>query len=154
MGVRINETCYKTGRVSTRDFTVYCCEAVWYKGKNSLKTQKMHFLPVFELTLASLTAIRVEQNQCPSHQSILLTQGLICEIFAKKFRELAMDGLKFWRFPWFPANSLLCVIKRYTVYVWWHIFFFGQPCFCPVKDKNEKLETQSLAKVQGFKDLK
>ena len=22
-----------------------------------------------------------------------------------------------WRFPWFPANSLLCVIKLYTVYV-------------------------------------
>ena len=25
--------------------------------------------------------------------------------------------------------------------------------FCPVKDKKEKLENQSLAKVQGFKDL-
>ena len=80
------------------------------------------------------------------HQSILLTQGPICEIFAKKIRELVknqpfwvffckkkffcliflkislnlygrMDGLKFWRFPWFPANSFLCVIKRYTVYL-------------------------------------
>ena len=28
-----------------------------------------------------------------------------------------MDGLKFWCFPWFPGNFLLCVIKRYTVYV-------------------------------------
>ena len=28
-----------------------------------------------------------------------------------------LDGSKFWRFPWFPANFLLCVIKRYTVYV-------------------------------------
>ena len=28
-----------------------------------------------------------------------------------------MDGLKFWCFPWFPENSLLCVILRYTVYV-------------------------------------
>jgi hypothetical protein len=27
-----------------------------HKLKNGLKTQKMHFLPVFELTLASLTA--------------------------------------------------------------------------------------------------
>ena len=27
-----------------------------------------------------------------------------------------MDGLKFWCFPWFPENSLLCVILRYTVY--------------------------------------
>ena len=26
-----------------------------------------------------------------------------------------MDGSKFWCFPWFPENSLLCVILRYTV---------------------------------------
>ena len=26
-----------------------------------------------------------------------------------------MDGLKFWCFLWFPENSLLCVILRYTV---------------------------------------
>ena len=26
-------------------------------------------------------------------------------------------GRKFWCFPWFPENSLLCVILRYTVYV-------------------------------------
>ena len=38
----------------------------------------------------SLTAIYVEQNQCPLHQSILLTQGQIREIFAKKFPELAI----------------------------------------------------------------
>ena len=24
-----------------------------------------------------------------------------------------LDGSKFWCFPWFPANSLLCKIKRY-----------------------------------------
>ena len=64
-------------------------EAGWHKLKNGLKTQKIHFLPVFELTLASLTAIWVAQNQCPSHQSILLTQGLIHEIFMKKYWELA-----------------------------------------------------------------
>ena len=28
-----------------------------------------------------------------------------------------MDGSKFWCFPWFPENSLLCVILRYTVYL-------------------------------------
>ena len=28
-----------------------------------------------------------------------------------------MDGSKFWCFPWFPENSLLCVILRYTVYI-------------------------------------
>ena len=27
-----------------------------------------------------------------------------------------MDGFQFWYFPWFPANSLLCIILRYTVY--------------------------------------
>ena len=27
------------------------------------------------------------------------------------------DGSKFWWFPWFPKNSLLCVILRYTVYM-------------------------------------
>ena len=28
-----------------------------------------------------------------------------------------MDGSKFWCFPWFPENSLLCVILSYTVYI-------------------------------------
>ena len=28
-----------------------------------------------------------------------------------------MNGSKFWCFPWFPENSLLCVILRYTVYI-------------------------------------
>ena len=56
-----------------------------HKRKNSLKTPKMHFLPVFELTLDSLTTIYIEPHQCPSHQSILLNQGPISEIFVKKF---------------------------------------------------------------------
>ena len=29
-----------------------------------------------------------------------------------------MDGSKVWCFPWFPENSLLCVILCYTVYVY------------------------------------
>ena len=64
-------------------------EAGRHKLKNGLKTQKMHFLPVFELTLASLTAIWVEQNQCPLHQSILLTQGPIHEMLAEIAQLLA-----------------------------------------------------------------
>ena len=28
-----------------------------------------------------------------------------------------MDGSKFFRFPWFLENSLVCVILRYTVYI-------------------------------------
>ena len=53
--------------------------------KNGLKTQKIHFLPVLELMLDSLTTIQVEPDQCPSHQSILLTQEPIQEIFMKKY---------------------------------------------------------------------
>ena len=69
---------------------LYGCEAVWHKLKNCLKTQKTYFLPVFELMPDSLTTVWVKPHQCPSHQSILLTQGPICEIFTKKFRELAI----------------------------------------------------------------
>ena len=84
--------------------------------KNGLKTQKMHFLPVFELTLASLTAIWVEQNQCPLHQSILLTQGPIYEIFMKKYWELTK--------PW------KWLLFSFLVFGFWllgcsKIFFFG-----------------------------
>jgi hypothetical protein len=64
---------------------IYGREAVRRKRKNSLKTQKMHFLPVFELTSDSLTTIYVELHQCPLHQSILLTQGPIHEIFTNFF---------------------------------------------------------------------
>jgi hypothetical protein len=64
---------------------LYGCEAVRHKVKNSLKTQKTHFLPVFELMSDSLMTILVEPNQCPWHQSILLTQGPIHEIFIKKY---------------------------------------------------------------------
>jgi hypothetical protein len=43
----------------------------------------MHFLPVFELMSDSLMTIKVEPHQCPSNQSILLTQGPISEIFLR-----------------------------------------------------------------------
>jgi hypothetical protein len=49
------------------------------------KNKKMHFLPVFELTLDSLSAIQVEPHQCHLHQSILLAQGPIHKIFTKIF---------------------------------------------------------------------
>ena len=68
---------------------LYGREAVRHKLKNGLKTQKMHFLPVFQLMSDSLTTILVKPRQCPSHQSILLTKGPIYEIFTKKYWELA-----------------------------------------------------------------
>ena len=64
-------------------------EAVRHKLKNGLKTPKMHFLTVFELMSDSLTAMLVEQNQCPLHQSILLSQGPIHEILAEIAQLLA-----------------------------------------------------------------
>ena len=89
-------------------------EACRHKLKNGLKTQNMHFLRVFELTLASLPAIWVEQNQCPSHQSILITQGPINEIFMKKYWELT----KPWK--WFLFSFLV-----FGYWVVQNIFFFG-----------------------------
>ena len=65
-------------------------EAVRHKLKNSQKMHFWYFLAVFELLSDSLTATYVELHRCPSHHSILLTQGLISEIFAKKFWELAI----------------------------------------------------------------
>ena len=48
---------------------LYGSEAVQHKLKKGLKTQKMHFLPVIELMSDSLTAIKVEPHQCPSHEA-------------------------------------------------------------------------------------
>ena len=83
-------------------------EAVWHKLKNTLKTPKMHFLPVFELMSDSLTATKVETNQCPSHQSILLTQGPIHENFMKKYWELAeLENEVFLRRPFWIFKSAI-----------------------------------------------
>jgi hypothetical protein len=69
---------------------LYGLEALRQKLKNSLKTQKMHFLPIIELMTESLTNIYVESHQCPSYQSILLTQGPIHEILAEIANLLVM----------------------------------------------------------------
>ena len=68
---------------------LYGREAARHKLKNSQKTQKMHFLPVLALMSDSLTATYIEPHQCPSHQSILLTQGPIHEILAEIAQLLA-----------------------------------------------------------------
>ena len=70
------------------------------------------FLAVFELMSDSLTTIYVEPDQCPSHHAILLTQGRICEIFTKKFWELAiLKNGHFWKTAildfFFPKNFFL-----------------------------------------------
>ena len=74
----------------------------------------MLFLAVFKLLSDRLTAIYVELHRCPSHHSILLTQGRIWEIFAKKFWELAILknelflSRPFWFF--FSKKKKICFI--------------------------------------------
>ena len=82
----------------------YGREAGRNKLKNGLKTQRMHFLPVFELTSARLTVIWVEPPQCPSHQSILLFQGPIHEILAEIAQLLAMERNRL--VPWNAEHFL------------------------------------------------
>ena len=73
------------------------------------------FLSVFELMSDSLTVIYIEPDQCPSHHSILLTQGRICEILTKKFWELAiLKNGHFWKRPFWiffqKKNKKFCFI--------------------------------------------
>ena len=91
---------------------------------------KMHFLTVFELLSDSLFQF-------------------FCFIPIKISPNLygRMDGSKFWCFPWFPENSLLCVILRYTVYKWvaisWSAFTF--------ESKSKPfIELKQLQKSVGF----
>ena len=78
---------------------LYGCETVRHKLKNGLKTQIMHFLPVFELMSDSLTTMQVEIHKCPLHQSILLTQGPIHEIFTIFFLRIGdFEKRPFWIF--------------------------------------------------------
>ena len=64
----------------------------------------------------SLTAIYVEPHQCPLHQPILLTQGPICESFAKIFWELAI--LKNVVFLSRPFWILVFKKKEFTSFPW------------------------------------
>ena len=118
------------------------CEAVWHKLKNTLKTPKMHFLPVFELMSDSLTATKVETNQCPSHQSILLTQGPIHENFMKKYWELAeLENEFFLRRPFWIFKSailnffLLHFIEKCSPFLWGIIFFCTMDGFSRILEK-------------------
>ena len=79
-------------------YSYWNCYSRVHKSSDSfLKTQKTHFLPVLELMSDSLTARYIEPYQCPSHQSIILTQGPVHEIFMKKYWELAdLENEVFW----------------------------------------------------------
>ena len=79
---------------------------------------------------ASLTATWVEQNQCPLHQSILLTQGPIHEIIMKKYWELAeLENEGFLRRPfWIFKSAILNFFfasshwKIKPIYMRYHFF--------------------------------
>ena len=104
-------------------YNLYGHEAAWHKLKNGQKTQKMHFLPVFELTLASLTAIWVEQNQCPLHQSILLTQGPDHKNFMKRYWELAELETEFFESStWNDLFLLHLNESKQPVHMGYHLF--------------------------------
>ena len=81
---------------------------------------------------ASLTAKWVEQNQCPLHQSILLTQGPIHEIFMKKYWELTKPWkwllfsflvFGFWLLGW-SKKLFFCffVCKKPRRFIWGSIY--------------------------------
>ena len=117
----------------------------------------MHFLPVFELMSDSLTATKVETNQCPSHQSILLTQGPIHEIFMKKYWELAeLENESFWggHFEFFKSAILnfflLHISEKSSPFIWGIIFFCTMDGFSRILEKrlSALLCTRLYCKVQ------
>ena len=97
--------------------------------KKNQNGRLMHFLPVFELMLDSLTTIEVEPNQCPSHQLILLTQGPIHEFFMKKYWELEeLENEFFLSWPFwiifFQKNFSLLHLNenKQPFHMWYHLF--------------------------------
>ena len=88
----------------------YGFEAVRHERQNSLKTPKMHFLPVFELMSDSLMTI-----------GWATSMPFFCFISMKihqRFLDIK-DGTKFWWLPWLPAkNHPPQTFQPPAVYVW------------------------------------
>ena len=119
---------------------LYGREAVRHMLKNGLKHKKCIFLPVLELMSDSLTAIYVKPYQCPSHQSILLTQGPIHEIFMKKYWELAeLENEVFLSRPFwiFFLFLFFCFISKKTSspFIWGIIFSYTMDGFSRILKK-------------------
>ena len=105
------------------------CEAGRYKLKNGLKTQKMHFLPVIELILDSLTAIKDEPHKCHSHFSILLIQGPIHKIFTKNIENWWLLKTSFFESAIFFFQKFLFASSTWKwvpnyVFMWMGLNFF------------------------------
>ena len=95
----------KTG---TPAFTLY----------NAILRIARNFLETRENIKISTHPFYVELHQCPSHHSILLTQGRIWEIFAKNFWELAI------------LKNELFLSRPFWIFFSKKIIFF---CFIPMK---------------------
>ncbi len=110
-----------------RQFSIFFCENFmdWsfgqqrHKPKNSLKTPKMHFLPVFELMSDSLTTIQVEPHQCPC-----INQSYTSKDQSQKF---SRKNIESWRSP----ENDFCLVFSFLVFGYWVVqkicfFVFSQ----------------------------
>ena len=88
-------------------------------------------LAIFELLSDSLTTTSVEPNQCPSHQSILLTQGPVSSLLGPG--------------PTLMHRTVACTYEQKVHFICplflQHIILFGrlgfednhQTCFCHIR---------------------
>ena len=96
MGVRINETCYKTGRVSTRDFMVSHCQYLYW--------QNIYFQVFFYAwVICGLTVLRVSYG--PLNTFLCDIAGFF-NLFALMYIAMIMAMYTFTRF------MLVCIWKR------------------------------------------
>ena len=87
---------------------LYGCEAVRHNPKNSLKTPKRHFLPIFELMSDSFT------HQCPLHQLQSYTsKDQSQKLSRKKYWEL----VKPWKWLLFSFWLLGCSKKNFVLFL-------------------------------------
>ena len=128
---------------------LYGREPVQHKLKNGLKTQKVHFLTVFELMSDSLIAILVEPHQCPLHQSILLTQEPIHEMFTREYWELAIVRITvFLNWPfWFFFSKKICFFLHFRENQL-KISGYQNGCrfFCKYQNIGKTIDTKILGK--------
>ena len=120
---------------------LYSCEAVQQKLKNSLKTPKMHFLPVFELmsdsltihigwatpmSFASINLTNPQTNQWNFHEKILRIGG------AGKwgFFESAILNLFFQR-----NKNYFISMKTSRPFIWGIIYFCNMDGFFRILEK-------------------
>ena len=70
-----------------------------------LRTSNFEKQPVWKSAILDFFFQKKEKKNCLIHMKI---SHKLCD---------RMNSTEFWCFPLFPANSLLCVIIRYTVYM-------------------------------------